>query len=160
MKKILFFLFVSCLFYATEVNAQYYDYSHKIDIDASIQITNMNDIYNQIGMRYLGYGYYLCTAIRSGNNGGGCSTDILYKQGTRYDTVEANSYKFTEGGRRKEVIKTIYYHKNSYDFFPHIKRYEAIEIIRENKELLELGLITQEKYDKELKSIQYHLANF
>ena len=113
MKKLIFFLFVSCLFYSTEVNAQYYDYSHKIDIDASIQITNMNDIYNQIGLRYLGYGYYLCTAIRSGNNGG-CSMDIFYEQGTTYDTVEANSYKFTEGGRRKEVVKIIYLHKNQY----------------------------------------------
>ena len=156
MKKLLFFLFVSCLFYSTEVNAQYYDYSHKIDIDASIQITNMNDIYNQVGLRYLGYGYYLCTAIKSSpTSGAWCSNSILNKAGTTYDTVEVNRYKFTEGGRRKEVYKYILLHRNQ--GFPYIKRYEAIEIIKENKELLELGLITQEKYDKELKSIQRHL---
>ena len=158
MKKILFFLFVSCLFYATEVNAQYSDYSHKIDIDASIQITNMNNIYNQVGMRYLGYGYYLCTKIGQFRRTGDCSKKE--QAGTEYHRVTSNSYKFTKRGKTMAVVKTIYLHRNGNDWFPILKRYEAIEVIKENKELLELGLITQKKYDKELKSIQYILKTF
>ena len=122
----------------------------------------MNVIYNRLGWRYLGYGYYLCTSI-SNEHGRGraeCSTISLHKPGTTLDRVRENSYYITERGVRKEVLKRVYYLKNSQDFFPHVKRYEAIEIVKENKELLELGLITQEKYDKEFKSIQYHLKNF
>ena len=161
MKKLYFFLFIIIQLSNNTVNAQYYDYSHKIDIDASIEVTNMNDIYNQLGVRYLGYGYYLCTAISASNRGGFCDMGSLQTmQGTRLRLVRENSYNFTESGKRKSVWKKVYLHKNDWDFFPIIKKHEAIQIIRDNKELLELGLITQEKYDKELKSIQYHLKYF
>jgi len=155
MKKLYFFLFIVIQLSYNTVNAQNYDYSHKIDIDASIEVTSMNDIYNQLGVRYLGYGYYLCTAISASNRRGYCDMGSLQTmQGTSLDQVTQNSYNFTERGTRKSVWKTVYLHKSGWDWFPIIKKHEAIEIIRDNKELLELGLITQEKYDKEFKSIQ------
>lgn len=160
MKKLLFFLFVSCSFYVSKVNAQKYDFSQKIDIEAEIQITDLNDIYNQVGMRYLGYGYYSCVEIISGRNRGGCDTRTIDIQGTIIDTVGEREYRFTDNGSRKTVRKTIYFQKAGWNHYPIIKKYEAIKIIKENKELLELGLLTQERYDDELKKIKYVLNSY
>ena len=163
MKKLLFFLFVSCSFYVSKVNAQDYDYSQKIDVEAEIQITNLNDIYNQVGMRYIGYGYYSCVEIiseRSRRSRSGCNARTIDIQGTIIDTVGEREYRFTDNGSRKTVRKTIYFQKAFWNHYPLIKKYEAIKIIKENKELLELGLLTQERYDDELKKIKYVLNNY
>jgi len=155
MKKLLLLLFVSCLF---TVNAQSdeYDFKSKNDIEAAIQTTNLNDIYNQAGIHSLGYGYYVATAIDRWDSRLAAGNLIrTWKKKGNKDIISNTSFEFRQNGKNYSITKLVFLHGSGWG--PVLNRKEAIEVISENKELLKLELMTQAKYDTELERIKLML---
>jgi hypothetical protein len=161
MKKLLLLVFVSSLF---TINAQSYkyDFKSKVDIEAAIQTTNLNDIYNQVGVHRLGYGYYVGTVIgKKGGNISVLSSNLgseLSKQGTTTDIISNSEFQFRQNGQNYILAKTVFLHKHGSSWYPILSRREAIEVVSEMKKLLELELMTQEEYDEEFKKIRKVLS--
>ena len=159
MRKLLFLFFVTFVF---QLNAQSYkyDFKSKVDIEAAIQTTNLNNIYNQVGLKYLGYGYYLGTAISKKNRGTKAvvkarnyASDIS-KQGYTTDIITSTKFEFRQNGETYELAKCVILLKHGSTWYPSINRSEAIEVVSEMKDLLELGLISQKEYDEEFEKIK------
>ena len=149
MKKLLFLLFP--LF----VIAQSYEIEAEIDFSGAVEITNMNEIYNQVGVHYVGNGYYVSTAIsRSGVQ------NMALRQGNAF-AFDLNHIAEMSDGR---IRGNYYFDGRMYKFifrmvlngtsFPLLNRSEAIKRARENKELYELGLIGRQKFETDLYYIK------
>ena len=155
MKKLLLLLFVTALF---SVNAQSYkyDFKAKVDIEAAIQTTDLNDIYNQVGVHSLGYGYYVATAIgrRDADIKAYNLVNSYNKQGTTTERISKTSFQFRQNGQNYTLTKIIFLHKDNWYWYPVLTRREAIEVVSEMKELLELDLITQQEYNEEFEKIK------
>lgn len=172
MKKLLLLLFITALF---NVNAQYdddYDFKIKkdVDINAVIDITNSDAIYNQTGTRSLGYGWYVTTAIYMQYDIG-CndtwSTNGTYKLAERsawdgQSSALSGSYlgenktlyqSVRIKGKCYAMCKLIYQKVDRYGNVI-LTRSEAISRIKELKELLSLDIITQSEYDKEFQRLK------
>ena len=155
MKKLILLLLFIPLVSVMQVKAQGYDYSQKIDINAVMSVTNLDNIYNRVGMSYIGYGYYLIVYTNLNS-----SPWPEVPRGYRAEVVNESSFKFNDNGKTKKLTKQIVLVRRGYAGFPLMKRYEVIELVKENKELLELGVLTQEKYDRDLKNFRSLLNQY
>ena len=63
LRNLLLLLFVTSIF---QVNAQSYKIEQEIDVNGALDITNMNSVYNQMGVHYVGNGYYASTSSNTG----------------------------------------------------------------------------------------------
>ncbi|MDA1116174.1 MAG: hypothetical protein O2993_06930 [Bacteroidetes bacterium] len=170
MKKLLLLFFVTTL---SNVNAQYdddYDFKIKkdVDINAVVDITNSDAIYNQTGTRSLGYGWYVTTAIymqwdiECNDSYSGAYQEARRQAGIQMSSALLGAYL----GENREINKPIRIkgkcyamHKRIYqkvDRYGNVilSRSEAISRIKELKELLSLDIITQSEYDKEFQRLK------
>lgn len=172
MKK----LIISVIFLFTSLNAysQRYDFTSKseisvdasIDINKAIQISNTDAIYDDIGVHYIGYGYWVAVDVRKWaffqGRFGTVTNDIIgrHKFEGRIENKNHSTRKFYQNGTNYVKVKTTFLHVSDWDFKPIMTRSEYINVNRQNKELLEMGLMSQAKYDKELESIKYHINRY
>ena len=156
MKKVFFMFFV--LF---NLNAQYYDYSAKVDIQGELRVstTNLNEIYNKLGEKYVGYGYYICSWIE-GQGPPRCKMKDIQPRGFRRigGSKYENKIKFREGNRNRTLLQLSYQIVSIENGFPMMKRSEVIEVTKELKELYELGLMSQQQYNSEMNNIRDYLS--
>jgi len=167
MKKLLLLLFVTSLF---QLNAQTlkYEINSKVEIEAALETTDLNSIYNKVGVNSLGYGYYVLTSIE---------TDLRYdtsdywktsvsryqRRGVYVEEISRSSFTFRENGQIKKLKKIVFLQKCVFtrngesDWYPILTRSEAIEVASEIKDLLELGLMSKNDYDIEMSTIKYML---
>jgi len=153
MRKLLFLFFVTFVF---QLNAQSYkyDFKSKVDIEAAIQTTDLNDIYNQVGVHSLGYGYYVATAIGKGNAAKIKARNLITDFRYFTNEISKSSFQFRQNGQNYELVKIVFLQINQSIGYPVISRSEAIEVVSEMKDLLELGLISQKEYDEEFEKIK------
>ena len=171
MKKILLLLFVTALL---QVNAQSDDYDFKIkkdiDINAVIDITNSDAIFNRTGTRSLGYGWYVTTAIWmeydiSCNATWSTQGAFGYADEATRDGISSALIGGYTGesrviykpirikGKCYAMCKKIYQKVDRYGNVI-LSRSEAISRIKELKELLSLDIITQSEYDEEFQRLK------
>ena len=157
--KRLFFLFLFLTFVFNS-NAQYYDYTAKIDIDAelSVSTTNLNEIYNKLGERYLGYGYYICSWIEGQGPPSCRNKDIPPRGFKRIGDGRFHRTKFRDGRRNRTLLQVHYQIVSEEDGFPMMTRSEVIEVAKEINELNDLGLISQQQYNGEMNKIRAYLS--
>ncbi|WP_088323660.1 hypothetical protein [Polaribacter tangerinus] len=165
MKKKLTILLLIIMY--VPLSAQTYKIEQEIDINGALEITNMNSLYNQIGVHYIGNGYYVST---SGATYGRFNPRISalhqaedYINSINSDNLSINFSSMIKTGSNSIAGNYIYVGEKKffkYVFrllidgynisFPYLSRTEAISRAKENKELLELGLINKKKYDYDL----------
>ncbi len=177
MKKlILLLLFIPLVSFGQDITIKSNSYiSGKISISQAISYTNVNEIYDQVGIHYLGNGYYLlCVMENSRYAAQNKFRDNIrmlidqYKPGTVYESVfHLKPLNETERrvGRKlliKRIIRltqTVGAPNYTSNDFPMLTRDDAISRLKDNKELLELGLMTQKKYDRELVGIKRSISD-
>ena len=153
--------------------SQDYDFTSKsvseIDIDMAIEMIDTDEIFNSEGVRYLGNGIYTSTAIseyywsREDIQSSAFSNlrNYIFKWSNCLSaTTDDERYtfrKFKQNGKTygaaTSVARVVIGWSSANDF-PILNRDECVRRAKENKELLEMGLITQSKYDKDLKWIK------
>ena len=182
MKKlILLLLFIPLISFGQDITINSNSYiSGKISISQAISYTNVNEIYDQVGIHYLGNGYYLlCVMENSRYSAQYKFMDNIrmlldqYKSGTVYEGVNPLNETERRVGRKwliKRIIRLTQteafcseenpcgYQVTSNDF-PMLTRDDAVSRLKDNKELLELGLMTQKKYDRELVGIKRSISD-
>jgi len=168
MRKLLLLLFLTSVF---QLNAQSnkYEINSKVEIEAALETTDLNSIYNKVGVNSLGNGYYVLTSIK---------TDLRYdttdywktsvssyqRRGVYVEEISRSSFIFRENGQNKKLIKIVFIQKCKFKrngeqaWYPMLTRSEAIEVASEIKNLLELGLLSQYDYDIEMSDIKYMLT--
>ncbi len=167
------------LFSFLSAHSQRYDFTSKseisvdasIDINKAIQISNTDAIYNDVGLHYIGYGYWVAVGIKKDNfdyyyNKPHMVTDNIPKendlpvQGGKIDKMHHSKRKFYQNGAQYVKVKSTFLHKSNGNFYPIMSRSEYMDVVRQNKELLEMGLMSQAKYEKELEKIKYNIENY
>jgi hypothetical protein len=161
MEKIIYFLFLISF----SIYSQQYDYQSKseinidasIDISKAIQITNLDKIYSQQGVHYIGYGYYTSVAIdtHKGTAEGNADRGDMYY--CKAFEVTRSGRTFYQNGKRYYFSRYTWRRVSSQNHYPVMKKSEYLETIRKNKELLEYGLMEQPQYDKELANIKHNI---
>jgi hypothetical protein len=162
MEKIIYFLFLISF----SIYSQQYDYQSKseinidasIDISKAIQITNLDEIYSQQGLHYIGYGYYTSVGINQDKT---TAYSIAYnKMNMNYCKAKEETKSertFYQNGKRYYFYRYTWRRVSDWNHYPVMKKSEYLETIRKNKELLEYGLMEQPQYDKELAQIKHNI---
>ncbi len=171
-----FFTFLAAVLLSGSTYSQQYDFTSKseinidanIDISKAIQISNLDDIYNEVGLHYIGYGYWVAVGIKDNGNYNynypwnvtGKYQETVAKQGTSIVDEHYSKRKFKQNGKIYVKVKCTFLHRGDWNHFPIMTRSEYLKRIQSNKELLEFGLMSQSKYDEELRHIKYNIEYY
>jgi hypothetical protein len=161
MKKIIYFIFLTSFsIYSQQSDSQS---KSEITLDASIDINliNLDKIYDQQGLHYIGFGYYTAVAIASSKTRSTADASNMTQMSYCIaKEVRSSTRIFNQNGKDFYFTRVTWFRVSDYNHYPMMKKSEYIETLNKSKELLAFGLMEQSQYDKEFKNIKYNVKYY